>query len=65
MIAWDVPEISSKFQIGRLKEGISLNKVLSGYDGWTSERFTFSDAAIPLLADGIKWMGYVPDKNVL
>ena len=46
-----------------LKEGISLNKVLSGYDGWTSERFTFSDAAIPLLTDGIKWMGYVPEKT--
>ena len=65
MVAVDVPEISSQFQIGRLKEGLSLNRVISGYDGWTSERFTFSDAAIPLLADGIKWMGYVPDKNVL
>ena len=31
-----------------------------GYDGWTMERFTFSDAAIPLLADGIRWQGYVP-----
>ena len=65
LIAVDVPEISSKFQIGRVKEGLSLNKVLNGYDGWTSERFTFSDAAIPLLTDGIKWMGYVPDKHVL
>lgn len=61
----DVPEISSNFQIGRIKEGISLNRVIGGYDGWTSERFTFSDAAIPLLADGIKWLGYVPDKHVL
>jgi phosphate-selective porin OprO/OprP len=65
MIAVDVPEISSQFQIGRLKEGLSLNRVISGYDGWTSERFTFSDAAIPLLADGVKWMGYVPEKNLL
>lgn len=65
MIAVDVPEISSKFQIGRLKEGFSLNKVQSGYDGWTSERFTFSDAAIPLLTDGIKWMGYLPERDVL
>jgi len=65
MISVSVPEISSQFQIGRLKEGLSLNRVISGYDGWTSERFTFSDAAIPLLADGIKWMGYVPDKHVL
>jgi phosphate-selective porin OprO/OprP len=60
-----VPEIASVFQIGRLKEGLSLNRVISGYDGWTSERFTFSDAAIPLLADGIKWMGYVPRAHVL
>ena len=65
MISLAAPEISSQFQIGRLKEGLSLNRVISGYDGWTSERFTFSDAAIPLLADGIKWMGYVPDKHVL
>ena len=65
MVSVDVPEISSQFQIGRLKEGLSLNRVISGYDGWTSERFTFSDAAIPLLADGIKWMGYVPEKNLL
>jgi phosphate-selective porin OprO/OprP len=65
MISVAAPEISSQFQIGRLKEGLSLNRVISGYDGWTSERFTFSDAAIPLLADGIKWMGYVPDKHVL
>ena len=64
MISVSVPEISSQFQIGRLKEGLSLNRVISGYDGWTSERFTFSDAAIPLLADGIKWMGYVPEKNL-
>jgi phosphate-selective porin OprO and OprP len=65
MVSVDVPEIRSEFQIGRLKEGLSLNRVISGYDGWTVERFTFSDAAIPLLADGIKWMGYVPEKNVL
>lgn len=60
-----VPEIASVFQVGRLKEGLSLNRVLSGYDGWTLERFTFSDAAIPLLADGIKWMGYVPKAHFL
>jgi len=65
MISVAAPEIHSQFQIGRLKEGLSLNRVISGYDGWTSERFTFSDAAIPLLADGVKWMGYVPDKHVL
>ncbi len=48
----------SYFFIGRQKEGFSLNKVMVGYDGWTMERFTFSDATIPLLADGFKWIGY-------
>ena len=37
---------------------------MSGYDGWTMERFTFSDA-IPLLADGVKWLGYLPNKHLL
>ena len=64
-VAVAVPEIASTFQVGRIKEGISLNRVISGYDGWTAERFTFSDAAIPLLADGVKWMGYVPRAHVL
>jgi phosphate-selective porin OprO/OprP len=55
-----VPEIYSNFWIGRTKEGPSLNRVMVGYDGWTVERFSFSDAAIPLLADGIRWQGYIP-----
>ena len=44
--------------IGRTKEGFSLNKVMTGYDGWTMERAPMNDATVPLLADGIKWMGY-------
>jgi len=52
-----VPEILSYFFIGRQKEGFSLNRVMVGYDGWTMERFTMSES-IPLLADGIKWLGY-------
>ena len=59
-IMWPVPELSSWFWIGRQKEGFSLSKVMTGYDGWTMERFTFSDASIPLLADGLRWLGYVP-----
>jgi len=58
-----VPEIDSHFFIGRAKEGFSLNKVMVGYDGWSMERMPFSDAAIPLLADGIKWLGYVPSRH--
>jgi phosphate-selective porin OprO and OprP len=57
-VQFGVPKILSYFFIGRQKEGFSLNKIMVGYDGWTLERFTFSDATIPLLADGFKWLGY-------
>ncbi len=59
-----VPELWGNFWIGRSKEGPSLNKVMTGYDGWTHERFTFSDA-IPLLSDGIKWLGYLPSRHLI
>ncbi|MGH7677040.1 MAG: porin [Gemmatimonadaceae bacterium] len=59
-----VPEIYSTFWIGRSKQGTSLNRVMVGYDGWTMERFPMSDAAIPLLADGIRWIGYLPRANL-
>ena len=55
-----VPEIWSHFFIGRAKEGYSLNKVMVGYDGWSMERLPFTDATIPLLADGVKWLGSYP-----
>jgi phosphate-selective porin OprO and OprP len=58
-----VPEIDSWFFVGRGKEGFSLNKVMVGYDGWSMERLPFTDATIPLLADGIKWLGYVPSRH--
>jgi phosphate-selective porin OprO/OprP len=60
-----VPEIWGHLWIGRTKEGPSLNRVMTGYDGWTAERFTFSDAGIPLLADGIKWLGYLPGPHLI
>jgi phosphate-selective porin OprO/OprP len=55
-----VPELWGHFFIGCTKEGFSLNKVMVGYDGWTMERATINDASIPILADGIKWLGYLP-----
>ena len=61
----EVPEIWGNIFIGRTKEGISLNKVMVGYAGWTMERSTISDATIPILADGIKWLGWVPKKRLL
>jgi phosphate-selective porin OprO/OprP len=60
-----VPEILGHIFIGRTKEGFSLNKVMVGYAGWTMERSTISDATIPILADGIKWLGYAPRAKLI
>ena len=60
-----VPELWGHIFVGRTKEGFSLNKVMVGYSGWTMERSTISDATIPILADGIKWLGYLPKQGIL
>jgi len=36
-----------------------------GYAGWGMERATISDATIPILADGVKWLGYAPKLGLL
>ena len=59
----DVPEINSYFFVGRTKEGFSMNKVMNGYAGWAFERQMAIDV-IPILADGLKWMGYLPKQRV-
>jgi phosphate-selective porin OprO/OprP len=59
------PELWGSFFIGRSKEGFSLNKIMVGYHGWTMERSTMNDATIPILADGIKWLGYTPKHKFL
>jgi phosphate-selective porin OprO/OprP len=51
--------------VGRTKEGFSLNKVMVGYAGWTMERSTVNDAMIPILADGVKWLGYSSKLDVI
>ena len=58
-----VPELSGNVFIGRTKEGFSFSKVMIGYSGWTMERQMAIDA-IPLLADGIKWLGYLPKQKI-
>jgi phosphate-selective porin OprO and OprP len=63
MIAF--PELSGYIFVGRSKEGISLSKIMVGYAGWTMERAAINDATIPILADGIKWLGYAPEKHLL
>jgi phosphate-selective porin OprO/OprP len=57
------PELLGAVFVGRQKEGISLSKATVGYAVWTMERTPFSDAAIPILADGIKWLGALPSKR--
>jgi phosphate-selective porin OprO and OprP len=58
-----VPEINSYFFIGRTKEGFSMNKVMNGYAGWAFERQMAIDV-IPILADGLKWMGYLKKQRI-
>lgn len=60
-----IPELHGHLWLGRAKEGISLNMVMSGYAGWTMERSTMVTAAVPLLADGLKWLGQVPGGKIL
>jgi len=61
----EVPEIFGSIFVGRSKEGVSLNKVMVGLAGWTMERAPISDATIPILADGIKWLGYLPKRHLI
>ena len=60
-----IPEIWGDIFVGRTKEGVSLNKVMIGYGGWTNERAPTNDALIPILADGIKWLGYLPEQRLI
>src|SRR5262245_56707101 len=60
----DLPEIGGDVFIGRTKEGISMNKMMVGYNGWTQERATANDAFLPILADGIQLRGSVADRGI-
>jgi phosphate-selective porin OprO/OprP len=60
----DMPEWGGDLFIGRTKEGISMNKIMVGYNGWTNERATANDAFIPILADGIQLRGSVPSRGL-
>ena len=61
----EIPELWGRLFIGRTKEGISMNKIMVGYQGWTMERATANDAFVPILADGVKWMGNTPGGSFL
>jgi len=58
------PEIWGSVFIGRTKEGISLSKVMNGYSVEAMERHMAIDA-VPILADGIKWLGYLPKQKIV
>jgi phosphate-selective porin OprO/OprP len=58
-----VPELFGHIFIGRTKEGFSMVKVMNGHSPWTNERQMALDV-IPILADGIKWFGYMPKSRI-
>lgn len=64
-LMYDVPALLGNIFLGRTKEGISTNKIMVGYQGWTNERATINDALIPILADGIKWTGWIPSGKLV
>lgn len=58
------PEIWGHVFVGRTKEGISLSKVMNGYSIEAMERHMAIDQ-IPILADGVKWLGYLPKPGIV
>jgi len=58
-----IPKIHSHFFVGRTKEGFSLMKVMNGYSPWAMERLMAIDL-VPIMADGIKWFGYLPKSRI-
>lgn len=58
-----VPELKGDIFIGRTKEGFSMVKVMNGHSPWTNERQMALDP-IPILADGIKYFGYLPKSGI-
>ena len=59
------PEIWGYLFVGRTKEGFSILKHTSGAAIGGFERFEILDATIPIMVDGIRWMGYLPKAHVI
>ena len=59
-----VPELKGNIFIGRTKEGFSMIKVMNGHSGIANERLMAVDP-IPILADGIKYFGYLPKQRIV
>jgi phosphate-selective porin OprO/OprP len=60
-----MPEIWGHLFLGRTKEGFSLLKHTSGAAMGGLERYEILDATIPIMADGIRWMGYLPKQELI
>jgi phosphate-selective porin OprO/OprP len=58
------PKINGYLFAGRTKEGYSLVKVMNGHSIWGLERPMHVDI-IPILADGIKYLGYLPKQRIV
>lgn len=58
-----LPEISGYIFAGRTKEGYSLSKVMVGYAIFNQER-TMAIDVIPILADGVKYLGFLPKQKI-
>ena len=58
-----VPELKGDIFVGRTKEGFSMVKVMNGHSPWGYERQMALDP-IPILADGIKYFGYLPKTGI-
>lgn len=56
-LIYKVNDWNGDFFIGRTKEQFSINKITVGYYGWVQERSAANDAFLPILGDGIRWMG--------
>jgi phosphate-selective porin OprO/OprP len=57
----DIPKVRGNVFVAEPRKVFSTSKMMIGYQGWTNERATFGDATIPVLADGIKWGGTIPN----
>lgn len=63
-ISFETPGLTGSVFIGRQKEGFSVSKIMVGYHGWGMERMPMNDASVQLLADGVKWTGYLEKARV-
>lgn len=60
-----IPAFNGALFLGRTKEGLSTNKLQVGYYGWFNERTTVNDAFIPILADGVRWIGTAASNQIV